>query len=341
MAIKRSSTGRSEVANWSELIKEIGQLGSPFDILRRKYIADLARYTKRNVICYYSGWLQKPELGMAAAVNDTDKNGLMTTINGLDVAKGLDLILHTPGGDTAATESILDYLWSKFQGDIRCFVPQMAMSAGTMIACACREIWMGKHSSLGPIDPQFGSIPAHGVLEEFDRAYNEIVNDPRTVPVWQAVIAKYPPAFIGECKKAIDWSNSLAEAWLRRNMLASSPRQDERVLSILRELSDHSVSLAHNRHLSAAKCKEIGLEIVDLESDQKLQEKVLSVHHIYFHTLSSTPAFKIIENQPGTAFIMQAQQVMVAAQPGRSQFGSLPPAPDQPTVPLGTLPNEA
>ncbi len=325
------------MANWSELIKEIGQLGSPFDILRRKYIADLARYTKRNVICYYSGWLQKSELGMAAAVNDTDKNGLMTTINGLDVSKGLDLILHTPGGDTAATESIVDYLWSKFEGNIRCFVPQMAMSAGTMIACACREIWMGKHSSLGPIDPQFGSIPAHGILEEFERAYNEIVNDPRTVPVWQAVIAKYPPAFIGECKKAIDWSNSLVEAWLRRNMLASSAKQDERVASILRELSDHSVSLAHNRHLSAAKCKEIGLEIFDLESDQRLQEKVLSVHHIYFHTLSSTPAFKIIENQKGTAFIMQAQQVMVAAQPGQSQFGNIPPAPDQPNAPIGTL----
>ncbi len=195
--------------NWSELVKEIGQLGSPFDILRRKYIADLAKYTKRNVIAYYSGFLQKPELGMAAAVNDTDKNGLMTTINGLDVSKGLDLVLHTPGGDTAATESIVDYLWGKFGSDIRCFVPQMAMSAGTMMACACKEIWMGKQSSLGPIDPQFGNIPAHGVIEEFERAYNEIVNDPRTVPVWQAVIAKYPPAFIGECKKAVEWSNSL------------------------------------------------------------------------------------------------------------------------------------
>lgn len=48
--------------NWSELMKEIGQLGSSFDILRRKYIADLAHYTKRNVICYYSGWLQKRSL---------------------------------------------------------------------------------------------------------------------------------------------------------------------------------------------------------------------------------------------------------------------------------------
>jgi membrane-bound ClpP family serine protease len=135
----------------------------------------------------------------------------MTTINKLDVSKGLDLILHTPGGDTAATESIVDYLWQIFQGDIRCFVPQMAMSAGTMIACSCKEIWMGKQSSLGPVDPQFGGIPAHGVLEEFTRAYNEMVNDPRTIPVWQPVIAKYGPTFIGECDKAVKWSTSLVK----------------------------------------------------------------------------------------------------------------------------------
>lgn len=310
--------------NWSELVKEIGQLGSPFDVLRRKYIGELSDYTKRNVICYYSGWLQRPELGAAVAVNDTDKNGLMTTINGLDPSKGLDLVLHTPGGDTAATESIVDYLWSKFSGDVRCFVPQMAMSAGTMIACSAREIWMGKQSSLGPIDPQFGGIPAHGVLEEFKRAYEDIVKDPRTIPVWQPIIAKYSPAFLGECEKAITWSTSLVEGWLKRNMLAAEPDKDAIVEIIVRELGDHSVSLAHNRHLSAQKCKEIGLKIYDLESDQKLQDKVLSVHHIYFHTLSSTPAFKIIENQNGMAFILQVQHVLMASQQMQQQAG-LPP----------------
>lgn len=58
--------------NWSQLVKEIGQLGSPFDILRRKYINEPAAYKGRNVICYYSGWLQKPELGTAVGVNATN-----------------------------------------------------------------------------------------------------------------------------------------------------------------------------------------------------------------------------------------------------------------------------
>lgn len=311
--------------NWSDLLKEINQLGSPYDILRRKYVQSLAKYTGRNVICYYSGWLQKPEIGNANAVNDNDKNGLMTTTNKLDVSKGLDLVLHTPGGDTAATESIVDYLWQIFQGDIRCFVPQMAMSAGTMIACSCKEIWMGKQSSLGPVDPQFGGIPAHGVLEEFNRAYTEILKDPRTIHIWQPVIAKYGPAFIGECEKAVKWSTSLVKEWLGRNMFADNGQKEEIIRKIITELIDHSVSLAHNRHLSNIKCKEIGLIIKDLESDQKLQDKVLSVHHIYSHTLSGTAAFKIIENNLGTAYIQQSQLIMQAPVLSRGQIHASEP----------------
>jgi len=303
--------------NWSDILKEINQLGSPFDILRRKYVKKLSTYTKRNVICYYSGFLEKPELGPNVAVNDNDKNGLMSAINGLDPKKGLDLILHTPGGDTAATESIVDYLWQKFNSDIRCFVPQMAMSAGTMIACSTKEIWLGKHSSLGPVDPQFNGIAAHGVLEEFQQAHYEITHDPRTIPVWQPVIAKYPPAFLGECEKAVKWSNELVSSWLARNMLKDDPEKEKKIQSILTELADHSVSYAHNRHLSAKKCKDIGLVIRDLEDDQVLQERVLSIHHIYSHTLSSTPAFKIIENHNGKAYIQQAQHVLMPSSGSR------------------------
>lgn len=318
--------------NWSDLLKELNQLGSPFDILRRKYISELHEYTGRNIIAYYSSFLQKPELKSHNAVNDNDKNGLMTTVNGLNTEIGLDLILHTPGGDTAATESIVDYLWQKFGGNIRCFVPQMAMSAGTMMACSCKEIWMGKQSSLGPIDPQFNGIPAHGVLEEFKRAHDEIIKDPRTIPLWQPIVAKYPPAFLGECEKAITWSTELVTSWLARNMLESDPQKDEKISVILNEIIDHSISYAHNRHLSIQKCESIGLKVMHLEEDQQLQEKVLSLHHIYFHTLSSTPAFKIIENHMGKAFILQAQQMLIQQPPQQIKNMPIMTMPTKPGI---------
>ncbi len=48
---------------------------------------------------------------------------------------------------------------------------------------ACKSIVMGKQSSLGPIDPQLDGIPTHGIIEEFNRAYEECKSDPDKIPV--------------------------------------------------------------------------------------------------------------------------------------------------------------
>jgi ATP-dependent protease ClpP protease subunit len=301
--------------SWHELLEEIKVKGSTFDVVRRDYLRRLYRKTGRNVIVYYSGWLQKQGIN-GVQVNDADKNGLMTVIHGLDRSKGLDLILHTPGGETAATESIVDYLHSMFGRNMRAIVPQLAMSAGTMIACACQEIIMGKQSSLGPIDPQFGPLPAHGVVEEFKRAYKEIKSDPAKIPLWQPIIAKYYPTLIGECEKAIQWSNDMVKDWLLRGMLNPLFQQDpaqakKRVNEIVKELSDHALTKSHARHLSAEKCKSIGLNVTSMEDDQKLQDLILTIHHACIHTLSATLAFKIIENHNGVAFIQISQPVFV------------------------------
>ena len=130
--------------NWSEVLLEIQEEQSknqhlnPLDSVRRKYLKRVSEITDRNVIAYYSGFLQKPT-APDTAVNDKDKSGFMLAINKLDKSKGLDLILHTPGGDIAATESLVDYLYQIFDKNIRVIVPQISMSAGTMIAFSAKE----------------------------------------------------------------------------------------------------------------------------------------------------------------------------------------------------------
>ena len=296
--------------NWNQLLDEIKAAGSTHDVIRRKYLASVHEVTNRNVIVYYSGWLQKgnvPGLG----INDEDKNGFMTVIHEMDKSAGLDLILHTPGGETAATESLVHYLRSMFGTNIRAIVPQIAMSGGTMVACACKEILMGKHSSLGPIDPQFAGIPAHGVVEEFNRAKREVKKDGSTVPIWQPIIAKYSPTFIGECEKATAWSDEMTREWLSTGMFKDDDEQSNKIENIISELGDHALTKSHARHLSEDRCREIGLKVVDLEENQDLQEAVLSLHHACMLTFSATPALKIIENHQGVAFIKIAQQMLV------------------------------
>ncbi|MDX2059475.1 MAG: hypothetical protein SFV24_16815 [Gemmatimonadales bacterium] len=295
---------------WHSLLNEIKERGSTFDVVRRERLARLHTVTGRNVILYYSGWLQKPKLP-GTQVSDADKNGFMTVIHGLDRSKGLDLILHTPGGEPAATESLVEYLRAMFCEDIRAIVPELAMSAGTMIACACKEILMGKHSSLGPVDPQLGGLPAHGVVEEFNRAHAEIKKDQSRAFVWQPIIAKYSPALIGECEKAIEWSNEMVKEWLVTGMLKSDADAAAKAETIVKELGDHALTKSHARHLSAARCHQIGITVKMLEADQALQDAVLSVHHASILTLAGTAAFKLIENHEGVASVSVAQQVIV------------------------------
>lgn len=292
--------------SWNDVLNEIRQAGSIHDVTRRKYLSDLYSFTNRNVIIYYSGWLQKSGLlrfGLGFEVNDADKNGLMAAIYKLDRTKGLDLILHTPGGDVSATESIVDYLRSMFGTDIRAIVPQIAMSAGTMISLACKEVVMGKHSSLGPIDPQIMGMAAHGILEEFNQAKTDVQANPHLIPLWQVIIAKYSPTLVGEAQKSMDWAQQMVKAWLKTGMFAGEADAQAKADAIVAELADHALTKSHARHITAAKARELGIKVTMLEDNQDLQEKVLSSHHACIHTLAETAAIKLIENHLGTAYI--------------------------------------
>ena len=297
--------------NWNDLLNEIQEAGSTYDIIRRNQLKKMHEKTKRNIIIYYSGWLQKPNMS-GMGINDEDKNGFMTVIHGMETSIGLDLILHTPGGEMAAVESLIKYIRSIFGTDVRAFIPQLAMSGGTMIACACNEIFMGKQSSLGPIDPLLNGIPAHGVVEEFNQAKREVISNPGITPIWQQMIAKYGPAFVGECEKAIAWSNEMTAELLETGMFAGSKNNQSTIDNIIEELGNHALTKSHSRHLSADQCIKMGLKVSNLEDDNELQDGILSLHHACMHTLSSTPAIKIIENHNGTAFIKAAlpQRIM-------------------------------
>lgn len=293
--------------NWGQVLKEMAATTQPLDAVRRRYLASLAEKRGRNVIAYYSGWLQKPGL-YQTSINDDDKNGFMAVIHGLDREKGLDLILHTPGGDMAATESLIDYLHRMFNGDVVAVIPQIAMSAGTMIACSCRKIIMGKQSNIGPIDPQLNGVPAYGVIKEFEDAIEEIQKNPSALPVWQMIIGKYHPTFLGECRKAINLSNEIVRTRLETVMFAGDVSASNKAQRVVDFLNEHENTKIHARHIDIEKAVTCGLKIKRLEDDNDLQDAVLTVHHCYMHTFANSQAIKITENQKGNAVVNVARK---------------------------------
>ena len=50
------------MGNWNDILKEVQNTGTQYDKVRRKYLASLAKYTKRNVVAYYSACCGKVKL---------------------------------------------------------------------------------------------------------------------------------------------------------------------------------------------------------------------------------------------------------------------------------------
>lgn len=313
--------------NWREVLAEIQEFQkqnrdnpqvarTAVDHIRRKYLLQLHQHTSRNVIAYYSGWLSKPDIAQSV-INDEDKNGFMMTVHGLDRSKGLDLILHTQGGSIAATQSIVNYLHKMFYNsnlsiiDIRAVVPQIAMSAGTMLACACKTILMATHSNLGPIDPHLREIPTYGVIREFRRACREVKKYPSRLAIWQTIIGQYRPTFLGQCENAVKWSDSFVREQLEKVMFAGDRLAAKKAKKIVQTLSDYQKNRVHDRHIHAEECEQIGLIIEKIEADSVLQDLILTVHHCFMHTIMNTSTFKIIENHNGSALVKQQTSVVV------------------------------
>jgi len=309
--------------NWKDVLIEIRNCTSPsaIDVVRHKYITKFQKIRRRNVIVYYSGFLQKTEPRFLAhlPINDNDMNLFMQAIhciknpqNGENCGSKLDLILHTPGGNMAATEAIINYLRSVFD-DIECFVPQLAMSAGTSIACACNKIYMGQHSSIGPVDPLLDRISCYDLLDEYEYIKKHVLGDanlkiPRdleSIVFWRSFLEKYNPSIISACYNATDLALEMLENSLKERMFKND-QSNPNIKKIVEELGMHNNTKIHARHISYSKALGIGLNVERLEDNQELQDVVMTIHHCCMHTFINTQAIKIVETQNGGGLVVNS-----------------------------------
>lgn len=333
---------------WSGILGELQQSQvkgqSPqFDAVRRKYLASVFEHTGREVILYASKWTQhdtnvSPDV---VSIVDEDLQGIMEVIHGLKGPK-LDFILHSPGGSIEAAEALVLYLRSKFE-HIRVIVPQMAMSAATMIACAADVIVLGKHSFLGPIDPQIiigtplgpRMVPAQAILEQFELAKNEC-QDSAKLGAWLPMLNQYGPDLLVQCENANRLSEELVRGWLETYMFKNEQNRKKKSKDIGKWLSKHGHFMSHGRHIQRSELEKHGLRVEYLEDDQRAQDLFLSVLHATTHTFNGTSAVKIIENHLGKAFIKKAHPVVVQI-PGGAP-GPIQPATMAPLKPRSVEP---
>ncbi len=312
---------RAEVTKKFAETKQEGQriATEAIDKIRRDYLKELADYTGRNTVIYAAN--QQP-------IVPEDIRGFMTAFHELQGDK-LDLIIHSGGGSSEATEQIVAYARKKFT-HIRALIPERAMSAATMLACACDEIVMGKQSAIGPIDPQFtfggATIPAYAILEDFNRAVADVRADPKTAALWVPKLNKIPPGLISMCEQTIARSEELVRGWLTE----FGKKTPEESASIARWLASYSHK-SHGKPIDAIQARDKGLNIILLEDDQNLQDKLLSVFHSIVLTFETNPCLKMTENHLGKGYYLVLQQQQIQFVPQHPLSPQMPfPIPQQP-----------
>ena len=114
-----------------------------------------------------------------------DSEEVIRAIHMTDKDIPIDLILHTPGGLVLASLQIAQAI-KKHKGKVTAFVPHYAMSGGTLISLAAREIVMSDSAVLGPVDPQLGQYPAASVLKVIARKPIKDIKDQTLIMADQA-----------------------------------------------------------------------------------------------------------------------------------------------------------
>ena len=308
--------------SWNDLLISLQEQQDPawLDKTLYEYLEKLSeRRGGSTVIFYASAFLQKSN--EAVSIGREDNNGLMNALYNATTDKGLTLVLHTPGGDPNAVESIVEYLHSKFDR-MEVFVPYLAMSGGAMISLASDLLVLGRQSQLGPIDPQFpidGTyFSARAIQEGFAKAREDIEKDVRLAHLWAPILQNMGPSLFLEAEKALAYSKELVVGWLSRRMLKDIEDAEARETKAntiaayfnAEPTSEHGQIHVHGQRIGVEKLQSLGVKLELLESDQELQNDVLTAYHLMTLIFETTPSLKFIASSEGRMWAKQERPIL-------------------------------
>lgn len=151
------------------------------------------------------------------------------------------LIINSKGGRIEPA-----YLISKTLKRLSVFkfavaIPRRAKSAATLIALGADEIHMGMVSQLGPIDPQFGGIPALALRNALDVIAELACKFPDAAPMLTNYLAQQIPLrILGYYQRVTESAEQYAERLLGSKKLADNLTAKSVAKHLVHHYKDHS-----------------------------------------------------------------------------------------------------
>lgn len=173
----------------------------------------------------------------------------------------LDLMLHTSGGSGDVAEKVVAMCRHHCSGQFRVIVPNMAKSAGTLIALGADQIVMGYCSELGPIDPQIRIIVGNSTqwvsAWTFIRARDQLQDKAQQAlasgedpTVYLQQLAAIDPVFVVHCEQLMTFARQVVRKFVFRRQGESEFTQEaaDKVVDFLCNVQEH---ITHGRLISA------------------------------------------------------------------------------------------
>lgn len=225
--------------------------------------------------------------------------------------KKLALLVQSPGGSVEAVEKMVEIMRHHFE-EVYFIVPEMAMSAGTILCMSGDKIFMDYASSLGPIDPQVQDkgghwVPALGYLDQFEKLIEKSNNNNLSAAEY-GLIQGFDLARLRRYEQAREISVTLLKEWLvqykfkdwtehrtdegKKGQPVTQEEKQNRAEEIAGLLGNHNHWHSHSRMISMKTLREvIKLEIDDYSIDADLNNKIrpyfdLLLDYVQRHNIS-------------------------------------------------------
>jgi ClpP class serine protease len=195
----------------------------------------------------------------------------------------LDLLLHTTGGSGDMAEKFVEMCRRHCRGQFRVIVPNMAKSAGTLIALGADAILMGYCSELGPIDPQIAIVVGNRTQmvsawtfirtrDQLQEKTQQAMAAGENPAVYLQQLAAIDPVFVTHCEQLMTFARQLVRKFIanRHGESELGTEWADKVVGFLSNVEEH---ISHGRLILARELKQHcvpPLQVEELSEDNAL-----------------------------------------------------------------------
>ena len=235
--------------------------------LRQLLIRDIEALTERRFVVYFASRFSD------AQINQRDCDYFVELFGDVNDSP-CDLFIETPGGETDATEGLVNLL-RNLAPDLRVVVPKAAKSNGTLLSLAAKEIVMGPPSELGPIEPHLAKIPSSVLMQPEMAKQN------------------FPLHELG--KYAYQHSKKIAFNLLSSGMMAA--RTSEEVEEAVEKLASRDTYKSHGAVIDHKEASNLGLNICYLPEGDEIWSRIWLLYCMYDFDSHRSGLLKIYEGR--------------------------------------------